>query len=55
MIPIGLMLLAIDIPFLRRPVSRMISWCERRVVEMMALWATIRGRLRLNPNRDSGS
>ena len=46
MIPIGLMLLAIDVPFLRGPVARMISWCERRVVEMMALWATIRGRLR---------
>ena len=33
MIPIGLMLIAIDVPFLRGPVARMIAWGERRVLE----------------------
>jgi hypothetical protein len=30
MVPLGLLLLAQDIPFLRRPVVRTIEWCERK-------------------------
>ena len=52
MIPIGLMLIAIDIPFLRGPVAHMIAWGERKVLGMIALWEAIRARLR--PNRKRG-
>jgi hypothetical protein len=51
MIPIGLMLIAIDVPFLRGPVARMIAWGERRVLGMIALWETVRARLRPSPKR----
>ena len=30
MLPVGLILLAQDIPFLRRPTRRMLAWVERR-------------------------
>jgi 4-alpha-glucanotransferase len=30
MVPLGLMLLAQDVTFLRRPVVRAIEWCERK-------------------------
>jgi len=53
MIPIGLMLIAIDVPFLRGPVARMVAWCERRMLEMMALWETVRARLRPSPKRNT--
>jgi hypothetical protein len=46
MIPIGLMLIAIDVPFLRGPVARMVAWGEQRVLGMIALWETVRARLR---------
>ncbi|MGV3551372.1 hypothetical protein [Rhizobium sp.] len=36
MVPLGLILLAQDIPFLRRPVVGAIEWCERK-------WASWRG------------
>ena len=52
MIPIGLMLIAIDVPFLRGPVARMIAWGERRVSAMFALLEAIRGRLRPRRKRD---
>ena len=38
MIPIGLMLIAIDVPFLRRPVAHMIAWIERGVGFLITLW-----------------
>ncbi len=52
MIPIGLMLIAIDVPFLRGPVARMIAWVERRVLSMIALWEAVSVRLRAR--RDAG-
>lgn len=30
MVPLGLLLLAQDVAFLRRPVVRVIEWCERK-------------------------
>jgi len=53
MIPIGLMLIAIDVPFLRGPVARMIAWGERKLLAMIALWETIRARLRPHRKRDA--
>lgn len=38
MLPLGLMLLAIDVPFLQRPTTRMLSWIER-------IWRRVRTRL----------
>jgi hypothetical protein len=40
MLPLGLMLLAIDIPFLQRPVNAVILWAER----MWAKWKNRRRR-----------
>lgn len=42
MFPIGLLLIAIDVPFLRGPVARMIAWCERVVLRGFELWARLR-------------
>jgi hypothetical protein len=44
MFPIGLMLIAIDVPLLRGPVARMIAWGERAALKVTALWERIRGR-----------
>jgi hypothetical protein len=44
LLPIGLMFIAIDVPFLRRPVARMIAWVERLVLRCFALWARLRAR-----------
>jgi len=52
MIPIGLMLIAIDVPFLRGPVARMIAWGERRALTVITLLEVIRARLRPRPKRD---
>ena len=52
MIPIGLMLIAIDVPFLRGPVARMVAWVERRVLSMIALYEAVSVRLR--PKGDTG-
>ena len=46
MLPIGLMLIAIDVPFLRGPVARMIAWIERAVTGMIALWEAVGARMR---------
>lgn len=35
MVPLGLLLLALDIPFLRRPMLKLIEWLER-------LWARVK-------------
>jgi hypothetical protein len=37
MFPLGLVLVALDVPFLRRPVARLIAWGERK-------WAQWTGR-----------
>jgi hypothetical protein len=42
MLPIGLMLIALDVPFLRRPVARMIAWGEQLVLQCVALWIRLR-------------
>jgi hypothetical protein len=44
MLPIGLMLIALDVPFLRRPVARMIAWGEHLVLWCLALWVRLRAR-----------
>ena len=46
MFPIGLMLIAIDVPFLRGPVARMIAWIEQAVLTMIALLEVVRARIR---------
>ena len=46
MFPIGLMLIAIDLPFLRTPVARMIAWGERKALSLISLWKSISLRLR---------
>ncbi len=46
MFPIGLMLIAIDVPFLRGPVARMIAWIERAVIGMITVWVAIGARVR---------
>lgn len=50
MFPIGLMLLAIDVPLLRGPVARMIDWGERAVIGMMTLWAALGAHMHRNPS-----
>jgi hypothetical protein len=50
LLPIGLMFIAIDVPFLRRPVARLIAWIEHVVVQGFALWI----RLRLRPMERHG-
>ncbi len=42
MIPLGLLLLAQDLPFLRRPTTRALAWVERQWVKWRARWQ--RGR-----------
>jgi len=53
MLPIGLMLIAIDVPFLRRPVAHMFAWIERGVGFLLTLWLTVSARLpaRIAPKR----
>jgi hypothetical protein len=41
------MLIAIDVPFLRRPVARFVVRCERIVLRCFELWV----RLRMGPMR----
>jgi hypothetical protein len=38
MLPIGLMLIAQDVPFLRRPVGRFMLWLERKWVALRRRW-----------------
>jgi hypothetical protein len=33
-LPIGLMLIALDVPFLRKPVARVMIWLERKWVAL---------------------
>ncbi len=46
MLPIGLMLIAIDVPFLRGPVARMFAWGERAVVGLFTLLEALRASVR---------
>jgi hypothetical protein len=46
MFPIGLILIAIDVPFLRGPVARMIAWGERAVMGMLPWWEAVAARVR---------
>jgi hypothetical protein len=39
MLPLGLALLAIDVPFLRKPMTRLVRWCVDK-------WETLRDRFR---------
>jgi len=55
MIPIGLMLLAIDTPFLRRPVARFIAWGKRKLLALITLWEVVKGRLRIDRQRGARS
>ena len=45
MIPIGLMLIAIDVPILRRPAALMVTWIERGVGFLITLWMAVSARL----------
>lgn len=38
MLPLGLALLAVDIPFLRRPTGRMLLWIDRKWTEVERWW-----------------
>jgi hypothetical protein len=38
MVPLGLLLIAQDVPFLQRPVLRSIMWLERKWVEWKRWW-----------------
>jgi hypothetical protein len=38
MLPIGLLLIAQDVPFLRKPVGRFMIWLERRWVALRRRW-----------------
>lgn len=49
MLPIGLLLLAQDVPFLRRPMRRAMLWVERRWVR----WKHVRRRSRAKRHRPS--
>jgi hypothetical protein len=42
MLPLGLLLLAADIPFLRRPVSRFTMWCADQFARLSRWWASRR-------------
>jgi hypothetical protein len=44
MFPVGLMLIAIDVPALRRPVARLIGWGEHVVLRCFELWFRMRAR-----------
>jgi hypothetical protein len=43
-LPIGLLLVAQDVPFLRRPVARMMLWLEARWRALRRRWQRARGR-----------
>jgi hypothetical protein len=38
MIPLGLALIALDVPFLRSPVARMIAWSEEKTKALKEWW-----------------
>lgn len=38
LLPIGLLLIAQDVPFLRKPVARLMIWLERKWVQLKRWW-----------------
>ena len=38
MVPLGLLLIAQDVPFLQRPILRLIEWGERKWKELKRWW-----------------
>jgi hypothetical protein len=46
MLPVGLLLIAQDVPFLRRPVGRLMLWLERKWVDLRRRWAHASGARR---------
>ena len=38
MLPVGLLLIAQDVPFLRKPVGRAMVWLERKWVALRRRW-----------------
>jgi hypothetical protein len=53
MLPVGLMLIAIDVPVLRPPVARLVGWGEHVVLRCFELWVRMRPRplQRQHPHR----
>ena len=51
MLPIGMVLIALDVPFLRGPAVRMLVLFERCVVWAIGLWQAVRVRARRNITR----
>jgi hypothetical protein len=45
-LPIGLLLLAIDVPFLRKPVARFTLWLEEKWMRLRARWRAHKRRSR---------
>lgn len=43
-LPLGLLLIAQDVPFLRKPVARWMLWLEDRWIEFRAWWRACRAR-----------
>lgn len=41
LLPLGLMLIAIDVPVLRKPVAIMIDWIWRLVVRVLTVWQVL--------------
>jgi hypothetical protein len=46
LLPIGIVLIAIDVPFLRGAAARMLCWLERAIVWVIGLWQAVRVRAR---------
>ena len=44
MVPLGLLLLALDVAVLRRPMLKLITWLERRWNRLQRWWQSRRGR-----------
>jgi hypothetical protein len=51
MLPIGILLIAIDLPFLRGPAARMMVWILLGISWAVGLWQTVRTRLPGDPTR----
>jgi len=51
-LPIGLLLVAQDVPFLRRPVGRMTLWLLDRWVQLRKWWARRRAAARARKQRE---
>jgi hypothetical protein len=52
-LPIGLLLVAQDVPFLRRPVGRMTLWLLDRWVQLRKWWTRRRNAAKARKHRES--